>query len=278
MLRSLTLASVVLLPALAQAAATSGIAWPLSTKLDVEIGDASADIDQQTLMEQTRSAFELWSAESDTAPSMKVAKSKNAKLENDGAIHRISVVTEDWVSDGDALAVTTYTFKKSSGEITDADIIVNGTGPCLSFEEALPKNCYDARAIMIHEAGHFIGIGHSPEEPDSIMFPTLAPGDDSKRALAPFDVETLRASYPPQTPKAEPTPTPAKAPSPAIVAPEDLAARFGATNATLGQTPASGSSGNTGSSKGCAAANPAEAGLWLLAALLALRTKRTPIL
>jgi hypothetical protein len=121
--------------------------------------------------------------------------SEDPTVANSNRVHRVSVVSEDWVADAETLAVTTYTFKKSSGEITDADIVINGTGPCLTFDEAVPEVCFDARAVLLHEVGHFLGLDHARHASGSIMYPTLLPGDESKRALATSDIEDLRTMY-----------------------------------------------------------------------------------
>ena len=105
------------------------------------------------------------------------------------------------------LALTTLTFNVDSGEIYDADMEINAT-PTVHLTLGDNNVADDLLSIMTHEAGHFIGIAHSPD-PHATMFATYQPGSTSIRVLSPDDEAAICAIYPPDRtglPTCDPTP------------------------------------------------------------------------
>lgn len=102
----------------------------------------------------------------------------------------------DWpyVGAGSTLAVTTLTFEAQTGQILDVDVDVN------SFSGDLTTSDLDVRAdlqsIVTHEAGHFLGLGHS-DDPTATMHSAYSPGDLSFRSLGADDQAGICAAYPP---------------------------------------------------------------------------------
>ncbi len=105
-----------------------------------------------------------------------------------------NVIWEDglWAYDAEALAITLTTFKRSSGELLDADIIVNGSAYTWGVDGAPTE--HDLANSMTHEAGHFVGLGHSTEE-QATMYPTAPPGETIKRTLYNDDVRGFLFLY-----------------------------------------------------------------------------------
>ncbi len=133
-----------------------------------------------------------------------------------------------WDHSGSSIiALTTTTYRPSTGEIIDADIELNawdgnpGTfGNAVGFYftcvdpspgtvtscPATPSNCCSAPGVsgclamdvqntVTHEAGHFIGLGHTPVS-GATMFASAARGETSKRSLAQDDIDGVCAIYP----------------------------------------------------------------------------------
>jgi hypothetical protein len=117
---------------------------------------------------------------------------------NRGAGNANIIVFRDdvWEHDNvDALGLTSMTFNDRTGEIVDADIEVNSTLPITTSTE-VPPGGWDLASILTHEAGHFLGLGHSTVA-DATMYPFYRQGSDDFRTLSDDDVAGICAIYPP---------------------------------------------------------------------------------
>jgi MYXO-CTERM domain-containing protein len=119
--------------------------------------------------------------------------------------------------DDNAFAVTIVWHDTDTGEIFDADMMINDQlagrfnagGPYANCPETgCTGNDADLGSIVTHEAGHFIGIGHcnpeNPVNPDpndpcvvSTMFRQAERESVNKRTLAPDDIDAVCTIYPP---------------------------------------------------------------------------------
>ncbi len=98
------------------------------------------------------------------------------------------------------LAITLTAFSRTTGEIFDADVLVNGVR--FRFAEVTDRaSCltmiplpYDFRNTLVHELGHFIGFDHPPEE-DSTMFASATPCETKKRDLTADDIRGICDVY-----------------------------------------------------------------------------------
>ncbi len=105
---------------------------------------------------------------------------------------------DDWKYRGidGTLAKTSATFDTVTGEIFDADIEVNTAFNNVTISDEPGKIAYDLQAILTHEVGHFLGIGHSADE-RSTMYPAYSPGTTAIRNLTDDDRKAVCAAYPP---------------------------------------------------------------------------------
>lgn len=103
-----------------------------------------------------------------------------------------------------AFAVTIVWHNTTTGEILDADMMINeALGPyadcdvsgCDPGTQANPGPA-DLQSIVTHEAGHFLGIGHS-SVPGATMAPSSERTEVSKRDLARDDIAAVCEIYPP---------------------------------------------------------------------------------
>ncbi len=99
---------------------------------------------------------------------------------------------DSWSYGGEPLAVTLTLFRRGSGELVDADIVVNEHSYVWG-EGAAVEN--DLQNALTHEVGHFLGLGHS-DTIDATMYASAAPGEISKRTLHPDDVAAVQQLYP----------------------------------------------------------------------------------
>jgi hypothetical protein len=117
------------------------------------------------------------------------------------------------------LAITMTYSEDDSGEIIEADIVLNSiyavgvlraredrwrrnrvsddgnsTGT-MNDESEDCQNRYDVQNITTHEAGHFFGLGEDPVERDATMFQNIDQCETHKRALSTTDVAAVSALY-----------------------------------------------------------------------------------
>jgi hypothetical protein len=116
------------------------------------------------------------------------------------------------------LAITVTYANEDTGEIIEADIVLNsmypigvltakpnrrqpgdghdGQGAPADDEEAEDcQNRYDVQNVATHEVGHFFGLGEDPVERSSAMFQTIEQCETHKRELSGTDTGALDTLY-----------------------------------------------------------------------------------
>lgn len=94
----------------------------------------------------------------------------------------------------DPYALTTVWFLPSTGEIRDVDVEVNGTQTGIDW--AAPRDGVDLPSVLTHEVGHFLGLGHSPDDRSAVMRGGFWPGRDDLRVLTDDDIAGICSAYP----------------------------------------------------------------------------------
>ena len=114
-----------------------------------------------------------------------------------------------WENGDGVIATTTTTSSRSSGQILDADIELNdaptSSGPGFTFTTVDGPPCtsptetgcvrIDVQNTVTHEAGHSLGLDHSPD-PNATMYASAPMGETSKRRLGSDDISGICAIYP----------------------------------------------------------------------------------
>ena len=103
---------------------------------------------------------------------------------DDGNVNVLAFV-EDWDErdyDQSAFALTQVKFLVSSGRIVDADLLMNEDR--WTFTECPADGCTDGRVdlenTLVHEAGHFLGLSHAPDDPAAVMWACAEPGETER--------------------------------------------------------------------------------------------------
>jgi hypothetical protein len=100
-----------------------------------------------------------------------------------------------WLDSPRAIDVTITTFNRLTGDILDADIIINGQYFQYFANPAdLTPSRYDIRYVLLHENGHVAGLQHSPD-PTAVMFASFASGIVG-HGLAQDDISAISWLYP----------------------------------------------------------------------------------
>ncbi|MDD9936328.1 MAG: matrixin family metalloprotease [Myxococcales bacterium] len=105
---------------------------------------------------------------------------------------------DNWLELGlpfDAFGLTMIWHSPEDGEIFDADMQLNETqGRFTVCDDRCEPGTVDLENVITHEAGHFLGLGHS-EVSDATMHSRASTGETSKRTLEADDIEGICHIY-----------------------------------------------------------------------------------
>jgi len=174
---------------------------------------ASATIDLDGASALMREAFAIWQSarcgEAGETPSISISDAFGPALcaspqynTRSGNANVVLFRDDDWPYSGlgRELAATSLTVD-AQGAILDADIEINATrplsvpGPSEGLALGVIVDQHDLLSIMVHEAGHFLGIDHS-REAGSVMQAELSAGE-VRVQLSADDEAAICAAYPP---------------------------------------------------------------------------------
>jgi len=108
------------------------------------------------------------------------------------------IFVQDWEErelPPDAFGLTLVWHNPESGEIYDADMQINETlGTLAVCRGSCARGEVDLQNVITHEAGHFLGLGHSTVS-SATMASRATVGEVKKRDLDPDDIAGLCAIY-----------------------------------------------------------------------------------
>ena len=172
--------------------------WPeseLPIPYQVNLGDFS-DIPAARTLEIVQSSFAAWEA-----PECTVWKSTFTGTTAEGFLNspgnNIVFIESDWPaflgSVSTTIAITLHEGPVGC-EILNSDMIINGDG--FDFSDGAPTQAgaADLQSIITHEAGHFVGLSHTPTAGATMFF--SYDGGVAQRTLEEDDVNGVCALYP----------------------------------------------------------------------------------
>ncbi len=98
----------------------------------------------------------------------------------------------NWTHMANELALTTTTYYTLTHEIFDADMEVNNN---VVWSTTAAPATYDVDSVIIHEAGHFLGLNHTQSSTLPVMYPLVSQGV-AKRVLTTIDETDVCTVYP----------------------------------------------------------------------------------
>jgi hypothetical protein len=187
-------------------AISSGLNVKISTSFTDDFVAGDLDADGKNPMEQMMNAwnasttnYTFFNTSGLTTTNKDYTSLSSFKSDGEFGIYK----STDWFSNvsSSALAITQYFgYRRNAGssseyvELYHADIIVNYKNHSFTLD-ASDNSSYDLPTVILHELGHFIGLGHeSDNSTNAIMLPYLG-RSESKRTLVTKDVDNIRGLY-----------------------------------------------------------------------------------
>ncbi len=111
--------------------------------------------------------------------------------------NRVVFRASDWPPElgPETLALTSAVYRRTTGEIVDADIDLNGVDHVWSAGLTPLTGHDDVQNTLTHELGHVLGFGHTSVR-DATMYASAALEEKSKRDLAEDDINAICDVYP----------------------------------------------------------------------------------
>jgi hypothetical protein len=161
-------------------------------------GAGSRDVPLAVLERSIRGAFDAWgeihgSAVSFDYEGVLTGIELGYDRDNPERNHNAIVWSRDsWDFEPDALAVTLTLYRRDSGVLVDADILINERTYVWGEGDEVENDLQNA---VTHEIGHFLGFGHSGES-EATMFASAATFEIKKRTLHDDDEDAALRVYP----------------------------------------------------------------------------------
>lgn len=172
------------------------VRWHRPTvQLDVVDVGAGGALSRAVVSSALRRAASAWAVPG--APSITVRERDAGEWGLDG-VNGVYVL-DRWPFPEPKLAVTVSRYSPATGELIEADILINGEMPLAVLDGERPDARYDLVLVLTHELGHVLGLDESGDA-EATMWHRIGRGETDRRALSVDDVDGALALYPPGAP------------------------------------------------------------------------------
>ena len=150
-----------------------------------------------------KAAFGAWAASDASLPAMMFdVRDEHGHAARDG-VNRVLVAPITIPGHEKDVAITIAYANDATGEIVEADILLNAAYPFRALSEASDdskqgEDCdhrYDVQNVMTHESGHFFGLGEDMADLKASMYFRSAPCETHKRNLTESDRGPMASLY-----------------------------------------------------------------------------------
>ncbi len=146
--------------------------------------------------QEARAAFASWGSALDSHLAFSYTSEEGLETGRDGlSVVRWGTDAGDEFVDPVALGTTYLTYRTSTGQILEADIVVNGVDYEWTVVDEECSDRYDLQNILAHETGHLFGVAHSVDHNESTMYPSAGMCETKKRELSADDQEAITFLY-----------------------------------------------------------------------------------
>ncbi|MGE0788439.1 MAG: matrixin family metalloprotease [Sandaracinaceae bacterium] len=166
---------------------------------------SSGDLDDATVAGVVARSVNTWNAAGAGCPSdflfvdlgPPTGLSTNLSGGGHDGENRIVFREDTWPAGADpgTIALTTTVYRKSTGQILDADVDINGVDFVFTADADPMLTQTDMENTLTHELGHVLGLAHVPN-PEATMFASSETGEVKKRSLDADDIAGLCWIYP----------------------------------------------------------------------------------
>jgi hypothetical protein len=130
------------------------------------------------------------------APRVRLERKEDLPNELEGDFVFVEVTTDGWPYGASSVGRTTLEFGVTSGTLVRATISLNAQDFVLGFETQSDE--VDAQAVLTHELGHALGLGHSSVEGATMQTEAELGYISDLSSLHHDDAQGLCALYPPE--------------------------------------------------------------------------------